>query len=212
MRDVAFPAFAKWRGGLPSVEAHSRGGAGLFGHEAYELAGGARVVWSFEVVPMNTSDALKFRAFLHLLRGTGGSFTINTPLANRSATRTVMGYSDDTLHSDDTPYSDSGAVSYGTASGSASAGATSLTVTGFTPTPGEWMQVETATGNQTVHVATVSGSTVTFRPALRAAVASGAFISFGGAPITMRIVGATPVVSLVNGYSKPLTLDCEEFY
>lgn len=210
MRSVSFPTFAKWRGGLPSVEAHSRGGAGLFGHEAYELAGGARVVWSFEVVSMKTSDALKFRAFLHSLRGSSGSFTIGLPPANRSFT--VSAYSDDTLHSDDTPYADGGAAYYGTTSASASSGANSMTVTGFTPTPGEWMQVVTASGNQTVHVSGVSGSTVTFRPAIRAAVASGAAVVFGAPPITMRLIGATPVLSLVNGYSKPLTLDCEEFY
>lgn len=209
MRNREWPAFAKWTGELPTVEAHSRGGAGAFGHYSFGVGGGARVTWSINVVPMIASDALKFRAFLHSLRGGAGTFTIAMPVQNVAASK--QGYSDGTLHSDGTPFSDAVAFT-GTAGGAASAGANSISVSGFTATQGSWMAVETANGSQLVRVVSVSGGTVGVRPALRAAVSSGATIMQGPVTGTFRLIGNPPAVPLIVLRSKGITVDCEEAY
>lgn len=219
MRNREWPYFAKWTGGLPTVEAHSRGAIGAGGHYSYGIAGGARVVWQINVVPMVTSDALKFRAFLHSLRGAAGTFRITMPAPRVAggAASGKQGYSDTTLHSDGTPFSDnvdSGVtqISTGTVSGGAASGATSFTVSGFTAIQGAWMTVATASGQQLVRVSSVSGSTVTVRPALRATVAVGAVLHHGPVTAAFRLIGNPPAVPLIVLRSKGLTLDCEEAY
>lgn len=218
MRNRAWPDFAKWAGDLPTVEAHSRGGRGAFGHHAFGVGGGARVTWSINVVPMTTENALRFRAFLHSLRGSAGTFRIAMPAPNVSGSIGVPeGYSDDTLHSDDTPFSDSTdstlmQLTAGATSATASAGATSMSVTGVTPIVGAWMTVATANGPQLVRVTSFSAPTVGIRPALRAAVASGAVVHHGPVTATMRVIGNVPAVPLIVLRSKGFSLDCEEAY
>jgi hypothetical protein len=219
MRNQPWPEFAKWSGQLPTVEAHSRGGRGAFGHYSHGIAGGARVTWSLNIVPMVTSDALRFRAFLHSLRGSGGTFRIRMP-APRVAGGVVsglQGYSDATLHSDGTPFSDtidSGVAveTTGTTSGAASAGAQSMTVSGITAVVGSWLMVVTANGPQLLNVISVSGGTVGFRPALRAAVSSGATVNHGPVTAAFRVIGNVPAVPLIVLRSKGFSLECEEQY
>ena len=219
MRNVYWPAAAKWTGSLPTIEAHSRGGYGTFGHYAYGIGGGARVTWSIDVVPMCTSDALKFRAFLHSLRGPAGSFLMRMPTPRLASADTLgpLGYSDDTLHSDDTPFSDDVAdwaavEQVGTANVAAAAGATSLTVIEFTAEVGAWMTVVTAAGTQLVRVVSEAGGAVGIRPALRAAVASGAAVTHGPVYAAFRLIGNAPAVPLILQRSQGFTIDCEEVY
>lgn len=218
MRKRSWPIAAKYTGELPAIEAHSRGGQGAFGHYSFGIGGGARVVWTLNIVPMNTSDALKFRAFLHSLRGSGGTFVITmpAPAVAGGAVSAPTGYSDTTLHSDGTPFSDYidtsvMTVSEGTVAAAAS-GATSLVVTGFTPVAGAWMTVTTAAGLQLVRVSSVSGSTATIRPALRAAVSASAAVRHGPVDGTFRLIGNAPAVPLIVTRSKGFSLECEEAY
>lgn len=187
MRNRSWPITAKYTGELPVIEAHSRGGQGSFGHYSFGIGGGARVVWTLNIVPMNTSDAVKFRAFLHSLRGSGGSFDITMP--------TISG----------------GALQTGTVAAAAS-GATSLVVTGFTPVAGAWMTVTTAGGSQLVRVTGVSGPTATIRPALRSAAAASAAVAQGPVTGTFRLIGNAPAIPLIVTRSKGFTLECEEAY
>jgi hypothetical protein len=218
MRNRTWPITAKYTGELPIIEAHSRGGQGAGGHYNFGIGGGARVTWSLNIVPMNTGDALKFRAFLHSLRGSGGTFGITMPAPSVAggAVSGLQGYSDTTLHSDGTPFSDTidtsvMQLSEGTVA-AASTGATALVITGFTAVAGAWMTITTAAGLQLVRVTSVSGSTATVRPALRAAVSASAAVRHGPVTGIFRLIGNPPAVPLIVTRSKGLTLECEEAY
>lgn len=219
MRNREFPTFAKYTGDLPTVEAHSRGGRGEFGHYSFGKGGGARVTWRLNLVAMATANALEMRAFLHSLRGSGGTFVMRMPAPRIAGgvSSGLQGYSDGTLHSDGTPFSDTVdssvmQVSAGTSSGVVASGASSVTVSGFTPVAGAWMTLATANGPQLVRVSSVSGSTAEFRPALRAAVASGAQIHHGPVTAAFRVIGNVPAVPLILTRSREFALDCEEAY
>lgn len=210
-----WPTFAKIHSGGPTVEAHSRGGENAGGHYSYIVGGGARIVWKLSVPPMQTKDALRFRAFLHSLRGAAGTLELVMPFAKPlpAFTAHFNGYTDGTVHTDDTAYDD--AVSYDTAffqSGTvaaAAAGAEVLSITGATPVVGEWLKVQTADGPQCVRVFGVAAPQAFVRPRLRAALTSST-VHVGQVSCTFRLVGNAPAVPLVNGRSLALDIELEE--
>lgn len=208
MRNRNFPTFAKIRSGEPTVEAHSRGDQGAGGHYAFAIGGGARVVWNMSIAAMCTPDALEFRAFLHSLRGTGGTFGLKVPgspvTSGTVGAQSLIVYTDGTTHTDGQPYSDS------VVSGAALKGSDSVTVTAPLASlkAGEFALI----GSQLVRVVSVSGNNIFIRPRLRADAPAGTAVSFGAVVGTFRLSKSAPPVPLVVGRSLELTLEIEEAY
>ncbi len=214
-----WPSFAKITRGIPGIEAHHRGGAGVGGHYSHERAPGAAWRWTLAIAPMVTADALKFRAFLHGLRGANGAFEMPMP-ARDTSTGAVDGgaavlsrYSEPTTYSDGTTYTDYVVASGTTAS--AAADAHTITVSGFSAgviQVGGFLTVVTATGTQLLRVVAVSGNDITFRPRLRAAVSSGAAVAYGRVTGMFRLTGNPPAVPLMPGRSGAFDIELEEVY
>jgi hypothetical protein len=211
------PEVVRRSAGAPTIEAHSRGNVGSGGHYNFATAGGARVTWSMQIVPMCNADALRVRAWLHSLRGPSGGAWLTMPTQRRPA-GAVGYYSDDAPHSDGSGFADSasdGSTVADRINGSAAAGATSLNLLDGGAASflvGDWMAVDTTTGRQIVRISGVSGVTVSFRPALRASALAFAAVRTGAIGAQFRLVGNPPAVPLINGRSREFTLDLEEAY
>lgn len=188
MRDLSWPSIGKIQDWTLAVEAHSRGMPTPGGVGTYARGSGARFVGSVDVAPMTLSDAATFRAFLHRLRGRGGSFSMYVPI------RTTT-------------------VGSGTTTAAAAADASSFTLTGLTNSEilvaGVFMSVENT--GQLLRAYAVSGATVSFRPRLRAALAAGAVINFGYVQGTFRLAEQAPIVPLLQSHCPGFSLDIEEF-
>lgn len=210
-----------------AVRAHSRGLSNLSGDYAFSRAPGASWFAAVSVPPMRTADALKFRAFLHSLRGKSGTFWFTPPAVPPTfigQTCTGVGgyavYSDCTTYSDGTTHSDghtgSAPTVYGTTAAIA-ADANSMVVTGFSSgrlVVGDMALIGSGAADQRqlVRITAVSGTTLTFAPRARRAVASGEMVQIGAVAALFRLAGQTPAVPLVVGRSEAMTLEIEEAY
>lgn len=223
-----WPSVAKVSEWSARVLAHTRGGVGLSGDYAFARGSGASWVASLSVPAMCTRDGLRFRAFLHSLRGRAGVFRVDLPASVQptATPQTCPGIGAATVHTDCTTYSDgatytdahtgAAATAYGSLSASVAAGATSATVSGV---PAGYLAAgalvvfgaDPAT-MQLVRVTSVSGSTISFVPRLRAAYPAGTAISAGRVTAAFRLAGVAPPVPLVGGRSEAMTVDIEEAY
>lgn len=201
MRLQAWPAAAKITAQAFAIEAHSRGAVLPSGIGGFEIATGARFTGQVSVAPMLPNDAFAFRAFLHSLRGRGGSFML--PIgAWLEATRT------------------GGAPTTSSLASASSAGSDTVSIalaTGVTLNAGNLIVVgDPAFSGQVVRVVSVSvGATIsaTVRPRLRVAFGSGALVRFAGMTARCRLVGNPPAVAIAaGGRSLPLQIDIEEDY
>lgn len=108
MKNRYWPRTAKIRNWGMTVTAHNRGAANSGGHYAFARGSGARWMGSLEVVPSRPADGQAFRAFLHSLRGRGGTFFLRLPATH--APRIVSGTNplghDDTRFTDDFIFAD----------------------------------------------------------------------------------------------------------
>lgn len=187
MRNLTWPSAAKITDWQLSVEAHTRGAPTREGVGTYARGSGARWVGSVSVAPMTLDDAATFRAFLHRLRGRGGSFLMYAPQIGTGA-------------------------GSGTTTGAAAADAETFTLTSLTNSgylvDGCWLSV-TSTG-QLLRAYDVTGSTVKFRPRLREALSGGASIAFGYVQGIFRLTEQTPAVPFLQAHCPGVVLDIEE--
>lgn len=223
MRGLVFPRFAKITSGEPVIEAHSRGHKGDGGHYAFGVGGGARLVWNMTVAPMCTVDALKFRAFLHGLRGPGGTFALALPGATLPD-EWLNTYTDGTYFTDGTRYRHAAPIDLPPADTTAliaePANSNQLLVGDATLAAGTWIAV-LGTDVQIVRVwsaapgttrSATTGNNIGVRPRIRAAVTAGTGIAVLQAYGYFRLRGNPPAVPLINGRSLPVVLDLEEVY
>jgi hypothetical protein len=101
-------------------------------------------------------------------------------------------------------------------SGTTAADASSITLASITSSaylvPGCFLAIgNLASGGQLVRAVTVSGSVVTFRPRLRAAIAGSTSVSFGLVNGLFRLAKDTPVVAIRPDVCPGLSLEIEEF-
>jgi hypothetical protein len=201
MRLQAWPSAAKIVSQQFAIEAHSRGAVLPSGIEGFERAPGARFTGQISVAPLSLANAFAFRAFLHSLRGRGGSFLL--PLGSwLEATRT------------------GGAAETSTLAAAGSAGSETLSITlssGVTLAAGRMIYVgNPATTGQLFRVidATVGATiVVTVRPRVRITLASGATVRWANTTAPVRLTGSTPAVPITIGQrSMPVSLDIEEAY
>jgi hypothetical protein len=234
MRHREWPAFAKLRSQSIDVGAHSRGGENRGGHYAFERAPGARFLGTVAVPPMRISDALRFRAFLHSLRGRAGSFRLRMPSVSDAPASTpnpfgagyALGkitYTDAFYFSDGTQYSDTYDQYASSVTGSATIaalsvkGASQMALTSITvPSAliaGNYATISDASGTQLLRITSIAGATVDVRPRLRRDFAAGAQFAFGRVTAEFRLTGAAPVVPLlVGGRSAEVQVEIEEAY
>jgi len=237
MRGLTWPVAAKIKEWTFSILAHSRGDTGASGHFAFDRGGGARWTGRISIPPMQSSDAVAFRAFLHALRGRSGTFGFTMPRRPRvdscRAVR-IAGYgdyddysifsdatsfdggnvlfTDCTKFSDGTRFADSWTdvfVLSGTLTSAAAAGASTVSVSTATEMQvGDFMVI----AGQLLRVVSVSGLTAGIRPRLRAAAASGAAFSAGNVSAEFRLTLDAPIVPLIVQRSLDVSLDIEEAY
>lgn len=214
MRLVSLPGVARFKSWALAVTAHSRGALGVGGHYAFERGPGARVTGEFEFTALKTADALRMRAWLHSLRGRSGTFYAPAPnryiVENPCGSSITTMFSDCTMFSDGTTFTDFfDGTEAQTTSGSAAAGASSISLTSVgSGQVGDWMLV----GSQLVRIVSISGGTVGIRPRLRSAVSSSATVHIGPAVALFRILDDAPIVPLIPGRSREFTVPVEEAY
>lgn len=189
MRDRAWPTFARPRHWHLAVVAHSRGRPGA-AHSPFERAPGARWAGTVSLPPLALDEALNLRGFLHLLRGRAGTFFLPLPEPDTAS---------------------------GTLGAAVSAGADTLTLAGFTAAfaaAGRWLLVGTYPAAQLLQIVTSAPAganfTLTVRPRLRAAYASGTAASIGRVSGLFRLARGTPPLPLRVSHADPLDIDIEE--
>lgn len=192
---ATWPSTAKLSDWRITIDAHSIGGAGRGGDYAFEKGAGARWVASVDVAPMVSNDAMTFRAFLHSLRGPTTAFAFALPGAVRAT-------------SPATAVVDTSAVA---------AGATSMIIGAISDAArviaGEWVYVGTYPSGQLLQIVSVTGgTTLAFRPALRAGYSIGAAVTIGNVTAAFRLRGQTPRVPLIPGQSRTMKVELEEAY
>lgn len=100
----------------------------------------------------------------------------------------LVSYGDDSFHSDDTPFSGGGPTAIATAP--AILRAASLSLAGAFAQPligGEWFTIDhPGKGPRAYRVRSIEGSTITFRPTLRAAIETGTELDFANPRCLMR--------------------------
>lgn len=214
MREAYWPDFVKVADWQLTVVAHSRGGEGQSGHYNYARGPGARLIGSVSVVPMATADALEFRAFLHSLRGRGGTFLMRPPYkpGNRRAI-----YTDGKKYDDGTVYTDTVVAEEGALAADAAADAATInvgTLSGSTfMAPGRFLRVgPLGSGGQLVRVVSLAGNIATIRPRLRNAYPTGTVICVGRPLAEFRINGEVPAVPLRFGRSLDMQIAIREAY
>lgn len=192
---ATWPSTAKLSDWRITIDAHSVGSVGRGGDYSFEKSTGARWVGSVEVAPMVSSNALTFRAFLHSLRGPTTAFAFTLPGAVRAT----------------------GPTTALVATSALSAGATSMIIGTIADATrvlaGEWLYVGTYPNGQLVQIVSVTGgTTLAFRPALRAGYSVGAAVSIGNVTAAFRLRGQTPRVPLISGQSRSVRVEIEEAY
>lgn len=190
MLNQAWPSAAKVDEWSLLIEGHTRGAASREGAATWSRGQGAHWVGRLSVLPMITADALKFRAFLHSLRGRSGSFLLPIP-----------GVQGVTLGSR-------------TLAADIAADASSLTLSSSHASfvAGAYFTLGAlGTDGQLLRVVSVSGTTVTFRPRARVAFTAGAAISVGPVSGLFRLAESTPAIPLRVGRSASFGFAIEEF-
>lgn len=205
-----WPVFAKITDWELSILAHTRGMGTAEGAGKFARGQGAYWAGRLDVAPMGPVNGLKFRAFLHKLRGRTVPFNLRIPGARQTSVL-AYSYTDSTDFDDGTKYSDVGGGSsgFGATTGSLAVGASSVTLTGVTGTPvvGDYATI----GAQLVRIVAVSGSTIEFRPRLRQAAVSGVLVVFGSVTAAFRLSGTVPFVPFASGYAGAVQVEIEEF-
>ena len=219
MRDQSWPAFARFRSWALSVAAHSRGMMGRAGGFQFERGPGAMWRGRVEVAPMNSADAIEFRAFLHSLRGRSGSFGLPVPGNDAAPASNIVGeydtcnlvrdggkarFSDCTEFSDGTSFSDTWLPS----TGATAAGDTINLVSSPVFAVGDLLTI----GEQLVRVTAVNATSIGVRPRMRDDVAPGTAVTRGNIAPQFRLSSDAPIVPLVPGRSREIELAVEEFY
>jgi hypothetical protein len=193
MQNVVWPIVAKVAPFVLTVAAHSRGDTGRGGQSLFERGPGAQFKTTLQVVPMLAADALKFRAFLHGLRGRSGSFLL-------SVENTTTG------------------AAVGTITAAAAADADSVTIdAGLAASSlvkvGAFLLIGMETGTcQLLRVVSKSGTTLGIRPRLRAQYGSGSPVTAGRVVGKFRLNQDTPQVPLTGQRSATVSLDIIEAY
>lgn len=174
------------------------GGVSLAGEEdVIETDGGGRVFAEFAGGPLlEREDNLAWRAIG--TRFGSGTEPIIVPFCDRL--HQPYGYEHSVPHSDDTPFDDDSEYSGGgpvaSVAADAALRATTLSLTLDLPQDligGEWFSINHPTkGWRAYNIATVDGSTVTFRPPLREAVTAGDTVDFDNPRCLMRVDGRPP--------------------
>lgn len=190
MQNVFWPPAAKISTYSLNVRAHNAGGAGRGGHYAFTRQPGEQWVGSVTVPEMVTTDALVFRAFLHSLRGKGGSFLM--PIPGRAL-----------------PFS-------GTIAADAAVDAESITASSAfaaAVNPGDWVALgDVQSSGQLLRITSKSGTTLDVRPRIRNAIASGTAIVGGTVYGRFRLDQDTPPLPLRLGRSSEITIQIAEAY
>lgn len=209
-----------------TVKAHSRGLTGKGGEYAYERGPGAHFEGNLEVVPMPTESALVFRAFLHSLRGRGGTFLFRIPVpldAPDIADGTPVTFSDDTFFSDTTYFddffdADYAPIAFGFLTASAALGDTEIVIdddllaSDFFDVGAYLVIGDIETDGQLLRIVSVSGNTVTIRPRLRQAYISGTPLYAGRVTGKFRLDQETPEIPLLGHYANGVSVQIAEAY
>ena len=216
MRSLTWPAAARATEYQLSVTGHTRGAPNREGVATFSRGSAARIVGRVSTVALSIADGLAFRAFLHRVRGRAGSFYMAIPGTGYGIATTSVVYTDGTRYTDGTAYSDALEPTKGLAmlSAAASAGAETVSlesVVGPALAAGQWCALgDLAAGGQLVRIVGVSGSTITVRPRLRAALADGTAVRFGGVQGLFRFPAAPPPLSFRNSVVSAAEFEIEE--
>lgn len=203
---------------------HTRGLVGPENAGQVAEGDGARWRLSVSIPAMSAADARTVRAWLHSMRGQAGScvfrvpgnmLTTVPPALNDDDDATALLDDDDAtvLTDDDTAPGDGTGVT----TAAAIVGATSVAITNATTgalVAGTLAYIGdpgSGTG-QLVRVVSVSGTTITFQPKLRAAVSAGTRVAFGRVFGHFRLAGDVPEIPFVNSRSQPFQIELEEAY
>lgn len=212
MRNVSWPAFAKVADKVLHVRPHSRGFGSVTGFGVFEKGPGARWAGVFSVPAMCAENALRFRAFLHSLRGRAGSFSFT--FRSEPAITAPAIYTDGTRYTDNTTYTDI-VTAIGALTASAAKGAETLTLDGtggVSVSVGDFATIGDGAAQQLVRIVSIDGAEYGIRPALRSAAPSGTTIDFANVTGEFRTKNA-PAISIVQGgRSQPIDVEIEEFY
>lgn len=210
MRNVSWPAFAKVADKVLHVRPHSRGFGSVTGFGVFEKGPGARWAGVFSVPAMCAENALRFRAFLHSLRGRAGSFSFTL----RSEPEVAAIYTDGTRYADGTTYTDIVTAS-AFITADAAKGDEVVTIDGTSGIPltvGDFVRIGDSATGQLVRVVAIDGYDYGIRPALRSAATAGTAFEFANVTGEFRTKNA-PAISIVQGgRSQPIDIEIEEFY
>lgn len=213
MQNVEWPSAAKVAGFSLAIEAHSIGGANRGGHSFFGRGPGARWRGSFDVVQMPTETALQFRAFLHSLRGKGGTFLFALPSSGIG--RKSM-FSDGTEFTDSTAFSDIWVGGFsGELTADAAKGDDSIIVDSMSASiavVGGYITLDDPSTGQLLRVVAIDGATLKVRPRLRKAFLSGTAVAVGRPVGKFRLDQDVPAVPLNGQYSSALTVQVIEAF
>jgi hypothetical protein len=198
----------------PSSEAlrvapHTRGNTADEAPVSAARGGGAMWRLSFTVPPQCLEDAFRLRAFVHGLEGASNFAGFNAAASGTSD----GGYSDGTLFTDGTGYETTRVDASTTAA--LAKGADVITLSSGTAIVGSIIRIYDAAElgylSQTVIVTNVAGAVLTFKPALRYAIAR-PFVDFSTSFVYCRFTN-DPVVPIVAGSrSAAIDIDGEEAF
>lgn len=171
------------------------GGISLSGEEdVIETDGGGRVFAEFANGPLlQREDQLAWRAI-----GTqfgAGTVPIIVPFCDKLhqpyGNEHLVPHSDDTPFSDDSEYEGGGPTATVTTAAALRATSLDISITAAQPLiGGEWFSILHPVKDwRAYNIATVEGSTITFRPPLREAVAAGTELDFAEPKCLMRVDG-----------------------
>lgn len=210
MRNLALPAFVKFRDKTLGVAAHTRGLAEPGAAPRLTTGRGARWVGSLDIVPLVRAEAFALRAWLHRMRGQAGSFLLQL---SEPIVGDLTRYTDTTTFSDGTTFDDNEGATFLISDVAAGA---SVIVSTVAVEIGTIVEIGDGSGFQTVRIVGSSGSApavnLTVKPAIRRAM-TGATITTAGVRLPLRLAGEAPAVPIVpGGRSAGVRIDIEEAY
>lgn len=207
MRDLPWPSHPVTARSL-TVSPHSRGTVSDTSRVDVARGGGAK--WSLQVTfaASGASAAFQLRAFIHRLRGAAGSVVYD---ASNLVPRVLASYTDGTIYTDGTQYIETAGATV-TATADVLRGATTISLSAPLTIGGIFTLSSPSGASQVCRVVSVSGTTVSFRPAARVTYTN-PIASIDDAYIKLRLTGNTPSVPIVAGNrSQEVTIEFEEFF
>jgi hypothetical protein len=217
-----WPAFARIFDQSFGILAHTLGATQAAGTFQQAVSVGSRWLGSISITRMTAQDALRFRAFLHSLRGRAEAFGLpfsNPGIIIAAPPSVPTRYSDDTTYTDGTAFADN-LPNVGTTTTLFAGAGIGSEIIEIAPAGnlniqvGAILYLGTSTDGQLVRVVAIApGITLTIRPRLRRAYISGEAVALDQFAAPVRLSGATPAMPIVpGGRSEAIVIAIEDDY